>query len=61
MANIYRRYALRITKCDGTQIYSIWNYFDSKKAMLKDSKLYETGKAIAYIFSKDSYIILTNS
>ena len=61
MANIYRRYALRITKCDGTQIYSIWNYYDSKKSMLKDFALYKTGKAIAYIFSKDSYIILTNS
>ena len=61
MANIYRKYALRITKRVDAQTYTIWNYFDSKKAMLKDSKLYETGKAIAYIFSKDSYIILTNS
>ena len=57
MALTYRRYALHINKGS----YRIWNYFDSKKAMLKDSKLYETGKAIAYIFSKDSYIILTNS
>ena len=60
MALIYRRYALRITKRVDTQTYSIWNYFDSKKAMLKELNLYDSGMAIAYIFKKDSYTLFPN-
>ena len=56
MALTYRRYALHINKGS----YRIWNYYDSKKSMLKDFALYQTGKAIAYIFKKDAYTLLPN-
>jgi hypothetical protein len=56
MALTYRRYALHINKGS----YRIWNYYDSKKSMLKDFALYKTGKAIAYIFKKDAYTLLPN-
>jgi hypothetical protein len=56
MALTYRRYALHINKGS----YRIWNYYDSKKSMLKDFALYKTGKAIAYIFKKDAYTLFPN-
>ena len=56
MALTYRRYALHINKGS----YRIWNYYDSKKSMLKDLRLYAKDMAIAYIFKKDTYTLLPN-
>lgn len=56
MPQVYRRYALCINKGS----YFIWNYFDSKKSLLKDFNLYDTSIVRSFVFKNNAYISFTN-
>jgi hypothetical protein len=53
---IYRRYSIKINKGG----YYVSHYFDSKKEMLNDLKLYKKDMATPYILKQNKYISFIN-